>query len=83
MKTAKITPLSIQQYIEISENIYDETERVEQGDILAAKCVKHPDYGDIILISSTHGSCLMIHFTPDCDLQSSSIANFITANLTP
>ncbi len=63
MKTAKITPLTIQQYAEISEDIYDEVERIDYAGILAAKCVKHPEYGDIILISSTtHGDCLMIHF---------------------
>jgi hypothetical protein len=61
MKEAKITPLTIQQYAEISDNIYDEIERVEHGGLMAAKCIEHPEYGDIILISSAHGSCLMIH----------------------
>ena len=62
MKEAKITPLTIQQYVEISENIYDEIERVEQAGMMTAKCVKHPEYGDIILISSVHDGGLMIHF---------------------
>jgi len=62
MKAAKITPLTVQQYVEISENIYDEIERVDYAGIIAAKCIKHPEYGDIILISSTDGGCLMIHF---------------------
>jgi hypothetical protein len=63
MKTAKITPLTIQQYVEISEDIYDEVERVGYAGVLAAKCVQHPEFGDIILISSTtHVDCLMIHF---------------------
>ena len=63
MKKAKITPLTIQRYVEICEDIYDETDRVECADMIAAKCVKHPEYGDIILISSTtHVECLMIHF---------------------
>jgi hypothetical protein len=63
MKEAKIIPLTIQQYIKISEEIYDEVERVEYGGIIAAKCIKHPEYGDIILISSTtRCDCLMIHF---------------------
>jgi hypothetical protein len=62
MKEAKITPLTVQQYVEISENIYDEVERVDYAGMIAAKCVKHPEYGDIILISSTEGGCLMIHF---------------------
>ncbi len=61
MKEAKITPLTIQQYIEISENIYDEIERVEHYEMIAAKCVEHPEYGDIILISTDNGRCLMIH----------------------
>lgn len=64
LKDAKITPLTVQQYTEISENIYDEIERVVYADMLAAKCVKHPEYGDIILVSSSHGGCLMIHFEP-------------------
>ncbi len=63
MKTAKITPLTIQQYTEISEDIYDEVERIEYAGMLAAKCVKHPEFGDIILVSSaTHADCLMIHY---------------------
>jgi Uma2 family endonuclease len=62
MKEAKLTPLSIEQYIEISENIYDEIERIDHDGIIVAKCVKHPEYGDIILISSPQGGCLMIHF---------------------
>lgn len=61
MKTTKITPLTVLQYAEISNNIYDEVERVVHADMLAAKCVKHPEYGDIILVSSSHGGCLMIH----------------------
>lgn len=64
MKTAKLTPLTIQQYADISEDIYDEIERVEHGGIIAAKCIGHPEHGDIILISSHHGGCLMIHFEP-------------------
>lgn len=61
MKDAKITPLSLQQYTEISEDIYDEVERVELDGIVVAKCIQHPEYGDIILISSPQCSCLMIH----------------------
>lgn len=64
LKDAKITPLTVQQYAEISDEIYDEIERVVYADMLAAKCVKHPKYGDIILISSNRGGCLMIHFEP-------------------
>lgn len=62
MKDAKITPLSIQQYAEISEDIYDEIERIDHDGMIVAKCVKHPEYGDIILISSPQGGCLMIYF---------------------
>ncbi|MDO9049525.1 MAG: hypothetical protein Q7U66_17545 [Methylobacter sp.] len=62
MKDAKITPLTIQQYAEIAEHIYDEVDRVEYAEMIAVKCAKHPEYGDIILVSSTHGGCLMIHF---------------------
>ncbi len=61
MKDAKITPLTIQQYVEISDDIYDETERVEYAGMTAGKCVGHPEYGDIILVSSELGGCLMIH----------------------
>lgn len=64
LKDAKITPLSIQQYAEISNNIYDEIERVDHHGLVAAKCIKHPEYGDIILISSPQGGCLMIHLEP-------------------
>lgn len=62
MKDAKITPLTIQQYAEISEHIYHEVDRVEYAGMIAAKCAKHPAYGDIILVSSVHGGGLMIHF---------------------
>lgn len=62
MKDAKIMPLTIQQYAEISDDIHDEVERVEYAGMLAAKCSKHPEYGDIILVSSAEGGCLMIHF---------------------
>jgi hypothetical protein len=63
MKAAKITPLTIQQYVKISEEIYDEIDRVAHAGMLAAKCTKHPEYGDIILISSaTHADILMVHF---------------------
>lgn len=62
MKKAKLIPLSVQQYMEISEDISDEIERVEHAGIITAKCVNYPEYGDIILISSTtHTDCLMIH----------------------
>jgi hypothetical protein len=63
MRATKITPLTVQQYADISNNISDEVERVVHADMLAAKCVKHPEYGDIILVSSRHGGCLMIHET--------------------
>jgi len=32
MKDAKIAPLTVQQYAEISEDIHDETHRVERRD---------------------------------------------------
>jgi hypothetical protein len=64
MKEARITPLTIMQYAEISDDIFDEIERVFHAGMLAAKCIKHPEYGDIILVSSTHDGCLMIHFQP-------------------
>ena len=63
MKGAKIIPLTVPQYAKISEDIYDEVERVIHAGMIAAKCVKHPEYGDIILVSSTtHADSLMIHF---------------------
>lgn len=65
MKDIKITPLTVQQYVDISDEIYDELERVEHGGILAAKCSNHPEYGNIILISSSSGDCLMIHSYPN------------------
>ncbi|MGR9013505.1 MAG: hypothetical protein ACU83U_07660 [Gammaproteobacteria bacterium] len=67
MKAVKITPLTAQQYAKISEDIYDETERVVHAGMLAAKCVQHPEYGDIILVSSSEGGCLMIHCDPISD----------------
>ncbi|MCX7093892.1 MAG: hypothetical protein NTY50_10645 [Methylobacter sp.] len=61
MKEAKIEPLSILQYLAISDSIDDEIERVVHAGMIAAKCTKHPEFGDIILISSTtHTDCLMI-----------------------
>ncbi|MGR9015057.1 MAG: hypothetical protein ACU83U_15585 [Gammaproteobacteria bacterium] len=63
MKAAKIVPLTVQEYLEISDSIDDETSRVVHAGMIAAKCTKHPEYGDIILISSTtHVDCLMICF---------------------
>lgn len=62
MKTAKITPLTILQYAEIFEDVLVENNQVFQSGMLDAKCVTHPEYGDIILISSTHCDCFMIHF---------------------
>lgn len=64
MKEVRITPLTLMQYVEISDAIYDEIERVVHAGMIAAKCIKHPEYGDIILVSSTHDGCLMIHFQP-------------------
>ena len=56
-------PLSVLQYAKISEDIYDEIDRVVHAGVIAAKYAKHPEYGDIILISSTtHSDALMIHF---------------------
>lgn len=62
MKAAKIKRLTIRQYAKISEDIADEIERVKCPGMLVAKCIEHPEYGDIILISSAQGGCLMIHF---------------------
>jgi hypothetical protein len=62
MKEAKITPLSTQQYAEISEKIYDEVDSVDHDGMTVAKHAHHPEYGDIILISSPEGGYLMIHF---------------------
>lgn len=62
IKEAKITPLSVQQYAKISEDIYDEIDRIDHNGMIIAKCTNHPEYGDIILISSPEGGCLMIHF---------------------
>jgi hypothetical protein len=71
MKDAMITPLTAQQYADISKLIYDEADRVECAGLITAKCGRHPEFGDIILVSSKHGGCLMIHFG---DLQQGSIA---------
>lgn len=61
MKDVNIVPLTILQYLEISDRIDDEIERVVHAGMIAAKCTKHPEFGDIILISSTtHTDCLMI-----------------------
>lgn len=64
MKTTKITPLTAQQCAEIYSNIYDEIERAVYTDTLAAKHFTHPEYGDIILVSSNNGGCLMIQVEP-------------------
>ncbi|MGZ5051776.1 MAG: hypothetical protein ACXWF8_09935 [Methylobacter sp.] len=61
MEQVRIKPLTVSQYADISADIYDEIERVVHADMIAAKCTRHPEYGDIILISSPHGGCLMIH----------------------
>lgn len=58
-KELEITPITAQQYDKISGNNANET--VYYEGLLATKCVNHPEYGDVILISSFHGSCLMIH----------------------
>lgn len=61
MKDAKIVPLTVAEYVEISDNIDDEIYRIVHAGVIAAKCTRHPQYGDIILISSTtHADSLMI-----------------------
>ncbi len=63
MKEAIIKPLTVLQYVAISDAIDDEIERIVHAGMITAKCTKHPKYGDIILVSSvTHTDCLMIHF---------------------
>ncbi|MGZ4978537.1 MAG: hypothetical protein ACXV8O_15410 [Methylobacter sp.] len=62
MKDAKITPLTMQQYAEISGDIHNEIDRVEYAGMIVAQRAKHPEYGNIILVSSTDKGCLMIHF---------------------
>lgn len=62
MKQAIIIPLTVLQYAAISDAIDDEIERVVHAGMITAKCTNHPEYGDIILVSSTtHPDCLMIH----------------------
>lgn len=61
MEQVRIKPLTVMQYADISADIHDEIERVVHAGMIAAKCTRHPEYGDIILISSPHGGCLMIH----------------------
>ncbi|HEY8098641.1 MAG TPA: hypothetical protein VIE65_21455 [Methylobacter sp.] len=64
MKTTKITPLTAQQCAEIYSDIYGEIDRAVYTNTLAAKRLKHPEYGDIVLVSSNNGGCLMIHVDP-------------------
>jgi hypothetical protein len=64
MEDASITPLTTLQYAKISKDIYDETDRVVHGEMIAAKCFKHPEHGNIVLVSTAYDGCLMIHFQP-------------------
>lgn len=62
MEDASITPLTTLQYAKISKVIHDETDRIVHGAMTAAKCVKHPEHGNIVLVSTAYDGCLMIHF---------------------
>jgi hypothetical protein len=62
MKELKITPITAKQYDKVSGNEAKET--VYYEGLIASKRVNHPEFGDVILISSFHGSCLMIHSRP-------------------
>lgn len=64
MKDASITPLTTLQCAKIFQDIYSETDRVVHGNMVAAKCVRHPKHGNIVLVSTTYDGCLMIHFQP-------------------
>ena len=64
MEDANITPLTALQYVEISKDIDNEADRVVHGEMIAAKCVKHPEHGNIVLVSTAYDGCLMIHFQP-------------------
>lgn len=62
MEDASIMPLTTLQYAKISKDINDEADRVVHGAMTAAKYIKHPEHGNIVLVSTAYDGCLMIHF---------------------
>jgi hypothetical protein len=64
IENANIMPLTTLQYAKISKDIDSEADRVVHGKMVAAKCAKHPEYGNIVLVSTAYDGCLMIHFQP-------------------
>jgi hypothetical protein len=62
MEDANIMPLTTLQYAKITKDIDNEADTVVHGEMIAAKCARHPEHGNIVLVSTAYDGCLMIHF---------------------
>lgn len=60
MKNAQITPLTMDEFIEIGMDP-NEIETVEHAGMIAAKFVRHHEHGDMILVSGQEEGGFMIH----------------------
>lgn len=60
MKKLSISPITSKEYDRLV--MYGSTEVFHYHDgTISSTYATHPEYGDVILISAFHGSCLMIH----------------------
>lgn len=60
MKTLKVTPITSRQYDQIRG-----CETFHYNETVTTKHGVHPEYGEVVLVSTFHGSCLMIHCPSD------------------
>lgn len=61
MKDAKIIPVSGEELADIWSFAEDVSDNIESGGMIALKCFRHFEYGDVILITGTQDGGLLIH----------------------
>lgn len=60
MKNLKVTPITSRQYDKLLG-----CETYHHDEMITSKHGVHREYGEVVLISTFHGSCLMIHCPSD------------------
>ena len=71
MKNLKISPITSRQYQNIAG--YAKKETFYYEGLVATRHASHPEYGDVILVSSFNGSYLMIHNPNICKSETERI----------
>jgi hypothetical protein len=71
MKNMIISSITSRQYEDIAG--YAENETFHYEDLVATRHANHPEYGDVILVSSFNGSYLMIHHPDICKSETDRI----------